>query len=190
MEIWKDIKDYEGLYQISNLGNVRSIPRKVKQFNNGVEIETLYKGKILKPHKCGKYLSVHLSKNGNAKWKTIHRLVAQAFIEKVNGCNIVNHLDNNTHNNMATNLEWTTYKGNMQHSTKQNSMHYKPNNLKKAQETRKRAVIGKKDNKGYYFSSITEARKKLKIGNHISECCNKVYGYKKCGGYEWRYADE
>lgn len=63
-------------------------------------------------------------------------------------------------------------------------------NMQKAQESRKRAVMGKKDNKEYYFSSITEARKKLKIGNHISECCNKVYGYKKCGGYEWRYADE
>ena len=189
-EIWKDIKDYEGLYQVSNIGNVRSVTRKVKQINNGVEVETLYKGKNLKPIKWGNYLSVNLSKNGNASVKTIHRLVANAFIEKKEGCNVVNHLDNNPYNNIVTNLEWTTYKGNMQHAAKQNRMHFNPNNLKKAQESRKRAVIGKKDNKEYYFNSITEARKKLKIANHISECCNNVYGYKKCGGYEWRYLDE
>lgn len=190
MEIWRDIIGYEGFYQVSNLGNVKSLPRKITQFNNGTKTLTFYKGKILKPQKRGNYLIVHLTKKGKQKWLFIHRLVAQAFIEQKEGCNIVNHLDNNPSNNKAENLEWTTYKGNMQYASKQGRIHCNSNNLKKAQESRKRAVIGKKDNKEYYFSSIAEARRKLNLSNHISECCNKVYGYTKCGGYEWRYADE
>ena len=183
-EIWKDIDGYVGFYQVSNLGRIKRIEHTDKMGHT-------YKERIVKCSNQGNgYLYVHLSKNGIPKWYLVHRLVATAFLHKKDGLDIVNHLDNNPLNNRVDNLEWTDYKGNMQHATKQGRMHYNPNNLKKAQESRKRAVIGKKDNKEYYFNSITEARKKLKIANHISECCNNVYGYKKCGGYEWRYLDE
>lgn len=189
-EIWKDIKGYEGLYQVSNLGNVKSMDRFVAQNNNGKMVNTLYKGKQLKKHKNNKYLNVHLSKNGIGEWKLIHRLVAEAFLEKENDKNIINHIDNNTTNNNIDNLEWTTYKGNMQHASKQGRMHCNIKNLKKAQESRKKAIIAIKGNEVLRFESATEAEKAGFNHRHISSCCNKKYGCKTHKGYEWRWDNE
>lgn len=91
-EIWKDKKDYEGHYQVSNLGRVKSI-------KFGKEI-------ILKQHIRGGYYSVVLSKNGILKIFKVHRLVAQAFIPNPNNYKEVNHKDENKLNNVASNLEW------------------------------------------------------------------------------------
>lgn len=115
-EIWKDIKGYEGLYQVSNFGRIKSLPRTYKKRYIDKEI-------IKKPSKLPKgYLRVGLSKNGNTKYYFIHRLVADTFIPNLNNYPCVNHKDCNTSNNNVDNLEWNTYEQNN---------NYKNHNLKK-----------------------------------------------------------
>lgn len=194
-EIWKPIDGYEELYEVSNLGKIRSLDRTTVQCNNGTLTDTKYKGKELKGKANDKgYVRVHVSKDGKGEYLSVHRAVATAFCEKPEGCNIVNHLDNNPSNNEATNLEWTTYKGNMQWASKQGRMGCHPENLKKAQEARHKAVIATdKDGNEYMFNSQAEAAKVLNITStrgHIGLCCKQRYGYKSTGGYTWRYANE
>lgn len=187
-EIWKSIKGYEGFYSVSNLGRVRSEERKDRNGHN-------YKSRILKNvigNKRMGYLQVHLSKDGIAKWYSIHRLVAEAFIENPNNYDIVNHIDNNPTNNNANNLEWTTYKGNMQWASIQGRMKGCPENFKKVHEKNKIPVIATdKDGNKQWFSSQVEAGEILGVqSGHISAACRKEYGYKTVGGYSWEYADE
>ena len=99
MEIWRDIQGYEGLYQVSNLGNVRSLLRGV-----------------LTPKKCN-YLSVQLYKGSRYVNKTIHRLVAETFIPNPNHLPVINHKNENKTDNRVENLEWCTNKYNMNYGT-------------------------------------------------------------------------
>lgn len=108
IEVWKDIPEYENLYQVSNLGRVRSLDRTV--YNNGGE--ELRKGTILKGGKTGrnsKYHYVGLSKDGKVTNKYIHRLVAEAFIPNPENKPTVDHLNRDTNNNTLVNLRWATY---------------------------------------------------------------------------------
>ena len=109
IEIWKPIKNYEGCYEISNLGRVKSLSRQVK---GGRTTEEL----ILKPIKNSHgYLQVDLCLNGKMKHHKIHRLVAEAFISKDDDTkNTVNHKDYNKHNNCVDNLEWLSNRENVQ----------------------------------------------------------------------------
>lgn len=101
-EEWRDIKGYEGLYQVSNLGRVKSLVRNTgNQF--GKE-EYILKSRT----KNHNYLEVALSKNGNKKFYTIHRLVALHFIPNPNNYPVINHKDENPRNNRVDNLEWCT----------------------------------------------------------------------------------
>lgn len=105
-EIWKDIKGYEGKYQVSNLGNVKSLER-FDKYNRYV------KEKILIPRKhTGGYLRVGLSR----KDFYIHRLVAEAFIPNLKNKKYINHIDGDKTNNNINNLEWCTANENMQHA--------------------------------------------------------------------------
>lgn len=117
MEIWKDAVGYEGLYKVSNMGNVLSCKRIVEDKRLGTKQlpERLLK---LTVDTAG-YAKVTLYK-GTVKqvWK-VHRLVAFHFCEKAEGCDIVNHIDNNTTNNVSSNLEWTTSLGNNRHMMNQ-----------------------------------------------------------------------
>ena len=187
MENWKDITGFEGIYQVSDEGRVRSLDRKD---NIGVT----HKGRILVTQKRPNgYLCVHLSKNGKTKWFLVHRLVAEAFVENKNSdYTIVNHIDNNPVNNFASNLEWTTYKGNMQWASIQGRMKGCPENFKKVHEKNKIPVIATdKDGNKQWFSSQVEAGEILGVqSGHISAACRKEYGYKTVGGYSWEYADE
>ena len=114
-EIWKDIKGYEGLYQISNLGNVRSLDRYVED-----NIKTQFiKGKRLKPFGNGNgYLVISLLKNGKRKNKYIHRLVAEYFIDGYDEDKVINHKDFNRENNDISNLEIVSQKENVMYSLK------------------------------------------------------------------------
>ena len=95
--IWKPVPGYEGAYDVSNEGQVRSLAT----------------GCILRPqHNSWGYGRVTLYKEGKARRLFVHRIVATVFIEQEKGCNVVNHLDFNVRNNAAWNLEWTTPKGN------------------------------------------------------------------------------
>lgn len=108
IEVWKDIPEYEGLYQVSNLGNVRGLDR----INI---IGRKLKGRVLKAAICSpKYLGVSLSRDGKAKTITVHKLVAYAFLNH-KSCGyklVVNHIDTNPKNNNVTNLEIVTTREN------------------------------------------------------------------------------
>ena len=114
-EIWKPVVGYEGLYEVSSYGRVRSLDRYVKYSNGPIH---LHKGRILNPgkEKVG-YLVVPLSCNGKLHLKKIHILVAEAFIPNPDNLPQVNHKDENKTNNNVDNLEWCTAKYNMNYGS-------------------------------------------------------------------------
>ena len=103
-EIWIPIKDYKKLYEVSNLGRIKSHKR----------LGT--KGGILVPILSKSYYSVNLWKNGHLKIKKIHRLVCQAFLPNIENKPQINHIDGNKLNNKLSNLEWVTQAENMRHA--------------------------------------------------------------------------
>ena len=111
MEIWKDIKEFEGLYQVSNLGNIKSLNYR------GTKTEKLLK---LVPNKIG-YINVQLCKNGKPKPYYVHRLVATHFINNEENKNEVNHINMIKTDNRVKNLEWCTKSENIIHSVNNNS---------------------------------------------------------------------
>ena len=116
MEKWKDIPGFEGLYQVSDCGRVRSIDR-VTTNKNGRK--SLYRGKILKQitdNSALDYYVVNLSKNGKQTKMKVHRLVAMAFLPKPSGMDLVDHIDCDPHNNKVSNLRWCTYQMNIRNA--------------------------------------------------------------------------
>lgn len=113
-EIWRPVKGYEDIYEVSNRGSVKSLARIKTSYNNRSFIT---KEKILKafPDKKG-YLMVKLYKDNAKSTKKVHRLVAEAFLEEIPGKNQVNHLDGNKKNNNVCNLEWVDNSENQIHS--------------------------------------------------------------------------
>ena len=113
-EIWKDIEGYEGCYQVSNLGRVKSLDRNVK----GNKSNYIRTGKILSPktHRNG-YLVVGLCTDRKIKMYYIHRLVAQAFLPNLDRLPQVNHKDENKTNNNVENLEWCSAEYNTNYGT-------------------------------------------------------------------------
>lgn len=108
MEEWKDIQGYEGIYMISNLGNVK-----------GFKYKTGFKEHLLKPmHDKNGYCKVSLYKNRKMRMVSIHRLVAEAFIPNLENKPQVNHIDGDKDNNSVYNLEWCTNKENIEHAIK------------------------------------------------------------------------
>ena len=163
MEIWKDVKGFEGLYQVSNYGNVKSCITK----------------KILKQakHHSG-YMVVCLSKSGTHKNYSVHRLVANAFISNYNNYKHINHKDENKQNNSVENLEWCTVIYNNNYGSR----------IEKARRSCFKKVL-QFDVNGKFIAeweSLTLAAKQLSICKaSISQCCNG--NYKTAGGYIWKY---
>lgn len=120
MEIWRDIQGYEGVYQISNLGNVKRLAYTIKNPGPRANGSILsFKEHLLKPRKITHgYLSVALYKNGTRKDYKLHRLVATHFISNPNGLPEVNHKDENKQNNCVDNLEWCTHKYNANYGSR------------------------------------------------------------------------
>lgn len=176
-EVWKDIEGYEGLYQISNLGRVKSLP-KLHKFVHGYY---LTKEKILSPRVCGtqrEYLAVVLHKNEKNKQYKIHRLVAMAFIPNPCGYNEINHKDENKGNNMVDNLEWCTRSYNVNYGSR----------IEKQRKTLIKPVAAY-DAIGNFvqsFDSLAEAALFANVdGSNISRACKKEG--RLSGGYMWKY---
>ena len=111
-ENWKDIKDYEGIYQISDRGNVKVLVKWDVNKRDYVPDE-----RLLRPTDNGNgYLIIALKRRGKRKNGYVHRLVAQAFLENPDGKNEINHKDYNKYNNNVENLEWCDRIENIHHS--------------------------------------------------------------------------
>lgn len=117
-EIWRPIAGFEGLYEVSDQGDIRSLDHSVEQLNRwGTKTTWNYPGMVLKPRRAKNgYLYVHLSKVGVRKTVKNHRVVAETFIPPIEGKTEVNHKDGCKQNNNWENLEWSTRQGNIDHA--------------------------------------------------------------------------
>lgn len=159
-EEWESIKGYEGKYWVSNLGRVKS------------------KRKILTPTK-GEYLKVRPSKSGIQKTLYVHRLVADAFIPKIEGKLYVNHKDENKYNNNANNLEWVTFKENMNYGTKQD----RESIAKMKYHVEQYDLSGNFIKRWFNLREITINTEYNKTS--IQNCCTGKT--KTAYGYKWKY---
>ena len=178
-EIWKDNEGYEGLYKVSNKGNVKSLERTV--WDSRGYYKTI-KERILKPGKDRYgYLFVILCKGGIKKTHYVHRLVATAFCENPDGYTEVNHKDEDKTNNCAENLEWCTLQYNNNYGTR---------NKRIAEKLSKPVIaIHKINGLILEFSSIMEAERETGIANsNIIKCCKGKMN--SCGGFYWMYAQK
>lgn len=180
-EEWKDIKGLEDLYQVSNLGRVRSLDRTLEQRGpQGEPCIFHYKGKIIKPVlNYNGYMVVPLGKN--KPWNVVHRLVARAFIPNPYNKPMVNHINGDKTDNRAENLEWCTNRENQIHAVKvlnrpQGAYQNKP---VKCIET------------GEIFENSQRAAEKFNKGKHtannIKMCASPKYPRKTCHGFHWEF---
>lgn len=158
-EIFKDIKDFEGLYQISNYGKVKTLPR--ERVKSGLKKTFINK-------KTG-YETVMLYKNGIGKNYSIHKLVADAFLPKIDGKDFINHKDKNKTNNKITNLERCDRTYNNRYSMA----------IKVGQYTLDGNLIK-------VFDAVIDACKEVN-DYHISEVCRGKR--KSCKGFIWKYVN-
>lgn len=185
-EKWKTIQEYPN-YEVSNRGNVRSKDRIVVRKGH----KTILKGKLLKQYCGGGYMRVALynGNRGSRVNKSVHRLVAQAFVENPSNLIIINHKDENKLNNNAENLEWCTYKYNSNYGTaiKRRVLNQNWNDI--SLKLSKPVVQMDKDfNVIAVYKSCVSCKKFGFNSASISKCCTgKLKTYK---GYIWRYKNE
>lgn len=176
-EIWKPVKNYEGYYEISNLGRVKSVERiiKCKSRNNFKQKEKIL---ATRPNNRG-YIMVGLHKDKNYKLVLVHRLVAEAFIPNPNNLPQVNHIDENKQNNHWNNLEYCDNWYNSHYGTR----------IERCNAKQKKKKINQYSLNGKFirqWESVASIRKKLSINNICKACTGE---YKQAGGFVWKYAD-
>lgn len=181
-EIWKDIEEFEGLYQISNFGRVKALKRKVKAKNGqkrafNEHILTLHSSKLTKRHPKPMF-HVELWKDNKRYVRMIHRLVAENFIPNPDGKPQVNHIDGNRYNNRYDNLEWCTNRENMIHAYKTGLT--KPKGCKPIKGIN--LITGKQT----LFNSIEEAARILNSNSDAIRSALKGRSQTSCG-YRWEY---
>ena len=169
MEIWKEVKNFAGLYKISNLGRVYSIKRKRIMQN--------------RPNKIRGYVLVSMSFSGIVKKIPVHRLVAEAFIPNPDNLPCINHKDEDRSNNCVDNLEWCTVDYNNQYGTRNEKLKT-ISGIRVAQYTLDGKLIK-------IWNSLSEASRSFgcKTTVTIGRVCKGVCGRKTYKGYIWRYVD-
>lgn len=182
-ETWKDVASYEGLYQVSDLGHVRSLRHE--------------KALILKPGSSGKgYLNVRLCRDGKVKALYIHRLVAEAFIPNPLNLPQVNHKDEDKTNNAVNNLEWCTAEYNLTYGTRQTRTTKPKERITKPKERTTPKLKGgyakavlqydKSGNLVKEWSSAVEVQRQTGFPqSSISKCCRGKL--KSTHGYVWKF---
>lgn len=178
-EIWKDVVGYEGLYQVSNLGRVKSLEHFVPTKNGAVRNSP---SKIRINCFDGKYYHVILYKQGRRKVALVHRLVADAFIPNPNNLPQVNHKDGNKLNNNMDNLEWC--------SAQDNILHAFATGLCNPSITHYRGVKAFLFDSGTFVGEYTSLHEAADIlGLNVGHVCSVLRGrYKQTGGYYFKYS--
>lgn len=155
---WRDVDGYVGIYEVSNRGELRRAG----------------KAKLLKPSENSRgYMVVVLCKDGRTKGHLVHRLVAAAFCPHPSECNVVNHIDNNPKNNNASNLEWTTQKGNIHHAAKMGVVNLRP-------------VVRSNGAQETIYPTLRAVEADGFNPASVCDCCKGRL--KTHRGYRWRYA--
>lgn len=184
-EIWKDIVGYEGLYQVSNLGRVKSLKRKV--YAGRGKMRWQYERILSNKKENGNgYKIVNLFKNGKGKNKYIHRLVAESFLENQNNLPQINHKDENKSNNCVNNLEYCT----CQYNCTYNNLHIRRGLKSRNNKMSKKVYQLNENNKILKeYPSISEASRQVNISfQAISDCLNGKQ--KHSAGYKWKYVEK
>ena len=180
-EVWKDVKGFEGLYKVSNKGNVYSVER---DGTNGRK----HGGRTLKlRHDKNGYIKVALCKNGMMKHKTSHRLVAEAFIPNPENLPQINHKDEVKDNNNVENLEWCDTRYNSNYGTRNERL------------SKKVRAVNVKTGEIITFNSTVEAGNKGYNSGNVAKACRGTYknatgkligGGHLYRGHQWSYEEE
>lgn len=179
-EVWKDVDGFEGIYQISNYGRIKALPRDVRTCGNGKRHIAEH---IVKPIRCKNgYLEANFSIRQKRTVRLLHRVVAQAFIPNPENLPEVNHKDENIENCRADNLEWCTSKYNANYGSRNAKMIENRGNNKPVIQKTKAGEFVKR------FASIAEASRETgAFDSAIIKVCN---GKQKTSvGYKWEYTD-
>lgn len=175
MEIYKDIIGYEGLYQVSNKGNIKS-------FHSSKQVKNLATGIT-----GAGYKTVTLCKDKKRYSVLVHRIVAITFLENTGKC--VNHKDSNKLNNNLENLEWVSYKENIEHATKNGRMRY---NTKKIAEEKRKVVLQIDPITGSVIARYNSAHEASKLtGFNRGNICSACRGSGKLvNKFDWKYENK
>lgn len=188
IEIWKPIIGYEGLYEVSSMGRVRSLDRRISYISRtqeGKEYTTThtYKGKLMKQHNNHfGYKVIALCMDGKYRTYMVHRLVAEAFIPNPNNYPVVNHKDENKQNNCVENLEWCTQQYNINYGSG-NIRRIDTRNQNKSYHYQRE--VGQYTLDGVLIKKYPSASDTGYCRESIRDCCN---GRQKTAyGYKWGY---
>ena len=179
-EIWRPVRDFEGLYEVSNLGLVRSVDRTVRGANAMSDSYPINrKGRVLKQSMATNgYLFVVLCKDGKHTHTNVHRLVAETFIPNPDNLPEINHKDENKSNNVVSNLEWCDRSYNVNYGT---SLEKRSRKCFKCIEQ-----LTLDGQHVAFYKTLTEAVRKTGA-NKVSICSVCNGRYKTAMGYRWRY---
>lgn len=181
-EIWKDIPGYEGKYQASSLGRIKSLDRTVVHKNpRGKDKNIKIKGVILKQGKNRYgYFAVGLYRFGTCKRALVHRLVAVTFIPNPENKPQVNHKNGNKADNRLENLEWATQSENMLHAS---------NILRRNLGHKAKPILCIETNQ-IFASSIEAAEGDKSVSDRIRMVANGYYGRRTCNGFHWKFVSD
>jgi uncharacterized protein YktA (UPF0223 family) len=194
MEKWRDVVGFEGAYQVSNFGRVRSVDRYItSKHSSGTEYSRFYRGKILTPEKPrwdDLYILYYLKKDGKRYFGKAHRLVAFAFIPRIEGKNFVNHKDCNPKNNNVENLEWVTHRENIKHAYDNGRIDISKavaSSIRNSYKRFKKVYQYTMDKEFIHeFESVNAAAKYIGVDrSSLAKTCRGVYSNSK--NYIWSY---